>query len=366
MTASTLHATIKVNITYQYSLTPCSHSVSAQTFSATQLSVSSPLTSSHQSVQPLLRPPHVTELLHHGDIVMSGRRRIDLTHSLSSSGLRKQSTAPRMKRDLDFNSITASRLTFWKVTLTKDDESPVLPDSLNDKETLVPATHLSNVLTEGLAKVINSLWTCTREISPSSSQKWTSPKTFQAPHFSTEPLPLPPFPLLHCLATYTFSHPLSFLFSLSLFAFPSSHSLSPTRSFHNHHPSPFFSMMLHNTLTDKQLTLFCLVEGEATSNAFSVKIPASDTIDGLKKLIKAEKAPRFDDIAADELTLWKVCIAIPDDEEIHILLDRLNEKKKLGPADELSDVFGEKPPKKTIHVIVKRPPQGNADVCLLY
>ena len=56
-------------------------------------------------------------------------------------------------------------------------------------------------------------------------------------------------------------------------------------------------------MTDNCLTLFCLVDGEATSQAFSVEIDHTKTVDGLKKLIKTEKAPRFDDVAADELTL---------------------------------------------------------------
>ncbi|KAI8355057.1 hypothetical protein B0O80DRAFT_52621 [Mortierella sp. GBAus27b] len=121
-------------------------------------------------------------------------------------------------------------------------------------------------------------------------------------------------------------------------------------------------MMLHNTLTDKKLTLFCLVEGEATGNAFPVSTSSAATVGELKDLIKTETANQFSDVDANQLTLWKVCRAITDNEELPILLDRLNEKKKLGQADELSDVFEEKPPKKTIHVIVQRPPQVHAPV----
>lgn len=42
-----------------------------------------------------------------------------------------------------------------------------------------------------------------------------------------------------------------------------------------------------------------------------------------------------------------------------------SEKKKLKATHDLSDVFKEKLPKKTIHIIVQRPPQGNADVLTL-
>ncbi|KAF9574727.1 hypothetical protein EC968_005732 [Mortierella alpina] len=109
-------------------------------------------------------------------------------------------------------------------------------------------------------------------------------------------------------------------------------------------------------MTDDNLKLFCLVGGEPTSNAFSVKIRSTETADDLKKLIKTEKAPRFDDLAADELTLWHVSLPVQDDEdELPILLEALPDKKKLRPTDDLSDVFQEKPPKKTIHILVQRP-----------
>ncbi|KAF9430400.1 hypothetical protein BGZ94_007051 [Podila epigama] len=48
-------------------------------------------------------------------------------------------------------------------------------------------------------------------------------------------------------------------------------------------------------MTDNRLTLFCLVDGETTSNAFSVEIDPIKSVEHLKNLIKAKKAPRFDD-----------------------------------------------------------------------
>ncbi|KAG0348134.1 proteasome regulatory particle base subunit [Podila humilis] len=112
-------------------------------------------------------------------------------------------------------------------------------------------------------------------------------------------------------------------------------------------------------MTSNTLTLFCLVDGEATSNAFSVKIPPSDTIDDLKKLIKAEKPVDFEHIDANNLTLSRVSIPITkNDSEVPILFNNIaqEKKEKLHPADDLSDIFDEKPPKKTIHIIVQRPP----------
>ena len=54
------------------------------------------------------------------------------------------------------------------------------------------------------------------------------------------------------------------------------------------------------------LNLNCWVLGDDLQRVFSVKIAKSDTVGGLKKAIKKEKEPEFDDYAADRLDLWKV------------------------------------------------------------
>jgi hypothetical protein len=62
-------------------------------------------------------------------------------------------------------------------------------------------------------------------------------------------------------------------------------------------------------MAKKKLTLFCVVAGESASHAFKLKkIPSSDDVDDLKQRIKAEQSPDFDDIDANELTLWRVSI----------------------------------------------------------
>jgi len=76
-------------------------------------------------------------------------------------------------------------------------------------------------------------------------------------------------------------------------------------------------------------------------------------------------SPQCDDIAAKDLTLWHVSIPVDyddDDDRIPIVLDNVNnkDKKKLRETRELSEVFPAKPPKNTIHIIVQRPPRGNA------
>ncbi|KAF9083815.1 hypothetical protein BGX23_011091 [Mortierella sp. AD031] len=106
------------------------------------------------------------------------------------------------------------------------------------------------------------------------------------------------------------------------------------------------------------LTLFCLISGDSTSNAFSVKIPSSDTVDDLKNLIKTKQSPDFDDIVAKNLTLWRVSIPASDEdaeEESIITLNGLDDKTKLGnPRTHLSKLFPETPDDST-YIIVERP-----------
>ncbi|KAK3826426.1 MAG: hypothetical protein J3R72DRAFT_528604 [Linnemannia gamsii] len=110
-------------------------------------------------------------------------------------------------------------------------------------------------------------------------------------------------------------------------------------------------------MTNDHLKLFCLVAGESTTNAFPLTIPSSETVGELRNLIKVEKSPEFDDIAADKLTLWSVLISEDeDDDERPILLDRTNEKMKLKATTKLSKVFNSDLPDNAIHIIVQRPP----------
>ncbi|KAF9307624.1 hypothetical protein BG003_000453, partial [Podila horticola] len=109
-------------------------------------------------------------------------------------------------------------------------------------------------------------------------------------------------------------------------------------------------------MTDHHLTLFCLVDGESTP--FPVEIEPTKTIGGLKKAIKDEKAIAFADVDADMLTLWRVSIpVVPKKERKEISLADVPSNEELDETDDVSDVFKETPPKKTIHIIVQRPPQ---------
>ncbi|KAF9306987.1 hypothetical protein BGZ74_001108 [Mortierella antarctica] len=106
-------------------------------------------------------------------------------------------------------------------------------------------------------------------------------------------------------------------------------------------------------MTDNHATLFCLVDGESTSNAFTAEIGPTKTVDGLKK------TPRFDDVAADELILWRVSIPVAEgNDETPILLDNVTNTniKTLGPATRLSKVSPEDLPDEMINITVQRPP----------
>ncbi|KAF9993199.1 hypothetical protein BGZ65_011322 [Modicella reniformis] len=111
------------------------------------------------------------------------------------------------------------------------------------------------------------------------------------------------------------------------------------------------------------LTLFCAVDGE--SNPFSVEVDPTKSVDVLKKAIKTNKSHEFDDIDANKLTLWKVLIPY-DSVKKHLKFDlgqlQANEKEKLDPISDTSDVFGQettKKPAKMISIIVERPPPDN-------
>ncbi|KAF9322475.1 hypothetical protein BG006_002359 [Podila minutissima] len=107
-------------------------------------------------------------------------------------------------------------------------------------------------------------------------------------------------------------------------------------------------------MADNILTLFCLVDGEAISKAFSVKIQSVDTVDDLKDLIKAKKTNNLHDVDANELTLWNV--SVPTAYQTRpFLIDTLDKNKLDNPRARLSNLFPESPDENT-YIIVQRPP----------
>ncbi|KAG0069968.1 hypothetical protein BGZ92_004574, partial [Podila epicladia] len=109
-------------------------------------------------------------------------------------------------------------------------------------------------------------------------------------------------------------------------------------------------------MIDNKISLCCVVDGESIS--FPVKIESTETIGDLKDAIKTALSPQFDDIAAKDLTLWRVSISlVPLKDRKPIILKQIDSAEELDPGNDISDEFEERPPKKTIHIIVQRPPQ---------
>ncbi|KAG0203112.1 hypothetical protein BGX28_004507 [Mortierella sp. GBA30] len=99
------------------------------------------------------------------------------------------------------------------------------------------------------------------------------------------------------------------------------------------------------------------------STSFSVDINSNKIVDNLKDAIKHKIPDTFSGVDAKDLTLWKVSIPVvrkKDRKEIS-LADVLS-KEELDGTDDVSDVFKETPPKKTIHIIVQRPAPVRAPV----
>jgi hypothetical protein len=101
------------------------------------------------------------------------------------------------------------------------------------------------------------------------------------------------------------------------------------------------------------ITLLCLVKGNTVANAFAVDIDREKLVSHLKKIIKAEKQNDFAGVDADKLKLWKV--EIPDDRDDQFSNLSLQDKDELLATREIEDYWTEKPPKKSVHVIVKLP-----------
>jgi hypothetical protein len=90
---------------------------------------------------------------------------------------------------------------------------------------------------------------------------------------------------------------------------------------------------------------------------FPVDINKNQLVGHLKKVIKAEKAPEFDNFPANKLRLWKVPISSNHDDQLWNLT--LEDSDKLLAINDIGDYWTEKLPKKHIHVIVS-PPETTA------
>ena len=92
---------------------------------------------------------------------------------------------------------------------------------------------------------------------------------------------------------------------------------------------------------------------------FTVKVPKSDNVSILKSLIKKEKAPHLNHVAASDLNLWKVDVPIDDLPTKNFLTDG----PKLGSGELLLDVFPSELDIRLIHVTYYVPVRSE---CYMY
>lgn len=101
------------------------------------------------------------------------------------------------------------------------------------------------------------------------------------------------------------------------------------------------------------LELYCYVLGDNPSQIFCVKLPNTSNIANLRKVIKAEKSPKFQDVVSDELIIWSAIVPVGPNftEEI---AKALVDKDSLPPLALLSNL----PPSVPghVHIVVKAPP----------
>src|SRR2546421_12913254 len=97
--------------------------------------------------------------------------------------------------------------------------------------------------------------------------------------------------------------------------------------------------------------LACNIKGNTVVvNAFPVNIEKDQFVGHLKDAIKAKRAPEFDHFSADRLRLWKVAISGDIEDQLKNL--SLRDSDELLSINEIGYYWPEKPPKKTIHVII--------------
>jgi hypothetical protein len=101
-------------------------------------------------------------------------------------------------------------------------------------------------------------------------------------------------------------------------------------------------------------TVFCIVDNR--NNPFSVKIQPDATVGVLKKAIKLEKLPEFDNIDADRLTLFKVDVPALDLGKASEQIDGFDlASMKMNPVLKLSKYYSDTPSEETIHILVQTP-----------
>jgi hypothetical protein len=115
-----------------------------------------------------------------------------------------------------------------------------------------------------------------------------------------------------------------------------------------------------NLPSEPEFDLNCSVLG-GDGRLFSVKMPKSGSVDGLKDAIKKKMEPEFDHVAPCRMDLWKISdLNLPDDLNLKDKISdlKLDDKQPLSPMAKLSTVFSDKPEDQYVHIVVRVPPAG--------
>jgi hypothetical protein len=115
-----------------------------------------------------------------------------------------------------------------------------------------------------------------------------------------------------------------------------------------------------NPPSEPEFDLNCPLLG-GDGRAFSVKMPKSGIVDGLKDAIKKKMEHACEGVDAVRLDLWKVSDSnLPDDRNLKDKISelKLDDKQPLSPMAKLSTVFSDKPEDEHLHIVVRVPPAG--------
>ena len=116
-------------------------------------------------------------------------------------------------------------------------------------------------------------------------------------------------------------------------------------------------------MTTDSLSLFCYVRGDDGGEPFKIDIDKSKTVSDLRKAVKEETKPKFDDIPANSLVLWKVSVPITKNLKNEVEALKLVDDDKLQSTDGLSDIFSDLA-KRRIHVIIDRPRSSSGELLM--
>ena len=114
------------------------------------------------------------------------------------------------------------------------------------------------------------------------------------------------------------------------------------------------------------LSVNCLLLGDDSKKVFTVKVPKSDNVSVLKKMVKEENAPHLDHVAAKDLILYKVSLSSADvdarlkEDNADLKANTTVTRIPLQPLEEMKDVFPEPLQKSHVHILFEHHSPGTS------